>query len=404
MDVANLHDNEKILNKNLSQDNYYYYFIIETSFNDKLFFNIEDRYYLLPLSEINVFDPPEKFMENFFKNLKKLSNTGEPQGTQYYLFIIKTYDLLRPEEAKNLGFEDYVFSLYSDGICEDMLNLLSFMSNSYFNFYATSQSFPDFNITSNVNYLEKFLFGKKRESIFKHDLNLGLENLVQKLSQLRREQFKLLEKSLRHYNKALEYSMKYISLGYSMLVSCIEIPAQKYSNAKENFDDFPTNKKIKKIFKKYIKNLMTEAIIGEFLKEVGKSIIDGAYTGITAKFCDFIINKTDKIDNTPESIQSLRSIYYCRSKFLHGGVRFPNNSINAEGYYNEYNKRGKIKRINGNIVIKEIPSFKWVKSIVVDVMNSFIEELVNNIDSKEDIDRYDESDNVDENKIWATAG
>ena len=130
----------------------------------------------------------------------------------------------------------------------------------------------------------------------------------------------------------------------------------------------------------------------------------GAYTGITAKFCDFIINRTNLINSTSESLQILRSIYYCRSKFLHDGVRFPNNRIDSKGYYNEYNKKGKIQRKDGFIVIKEIPSYKWMKNIVVDVMNSFIEELVNNVDSEEDINRYDESDNVDENKILATIG
>jgi len=117
---------------------------------------------------------------------------------------------------------------------------------------------------------------------------------------------------------------------------------------------------------------------------------------------NFISSRTEKNWDGEDLTQTLRKIYRCRSKFLHGGVRFPNNNENGEGYFNEYTKSGKLKKRNGNIIINMIPSLRWMFEIVEDIYNKFIDELDLSKDSEDDIKKYDEYDNMDENKIWAT--
>ena len=105
MDIANLFDNEKMLN-NDSLSKEYWYFIVESSLDQPILIEIKDSYYLIPIEKANIKLERNELNKGFLDFVNELKNINGFFDKYYYILIIKTCSLTHPEEAKGKDYEN----------------------------------------------------------------------------------------------------------------------------------------------------------------------------------------------------------------------------------------------------------------------------------------------------------
>lgn len=323
----------------------------------------------------------ETTLDQHIKTLKKIESINK----KFYLMLIKVVDLDQRED-KSQPKKDFSFidpdiegTISPFDIAKDILNIISLFFSKYF-FPLANLIIPiDFN-PSDMIPLYKWIEDEKLNQNFKI------------FTQLRQEQFYLVEKSLSQYNLSNKISWDNLDLALSMLVSSIETFSQKYQWAEMKFENLYFGKELVKIFD--TQDSIEKSVKENLIQDIKKLYMKNFYR-VKGNFIAFCINLLIGTPIYNELTDKLfKNIFDYRSKFFHTGMK--RGGTNRKDHWqftllnNSKNDLQKFKHNNGSWYVRviRIPSFNSLKVIFSQMISRFVQYLYSNRENKDDENLY----------------
>lgn len=395
--LENLKTNQELLKKG-KKFNYNYY-LIET--NKKIInnFKVDDFAYFYQIDQVNDENGKNNDIDQAIKDLNKFKKFEN--NTYFYILRTKVVDLAQKEvkhpvtKLSKILDPEIGIGISPSNICKDLINLFSLYFGTWFKivpnflFWEESDSFflikPEFKETIN-----------NKES---SDLTSNYINITE----LRNEQFYLIQKSLSRFNQSLKNADEDLELSLVLLVSTIENISRKYGDIDEKFDEkIEYYHKLKKIFKNLPQNIK-DIIPEDLFEKIGKAYLNLSYMRTKAKYKKFCLKYISAYMQNEKFEEMIGNLYDLRSKILHAGEILGYTSRDKLILYNPRNKSGKIKKYQGekgkHLIILRLPSYNDLLRIFADLLVNFIRYLYSVKDNDLDKSHYRESDNKQRNVI-----
>lgn len=397
--LENLKSNKELLEKGkLFKYNYY---LIESRAKINEDFKINDFSHFYQVEHIN---ESERDFENenikkAISNLKKIKT--QENNTNFYVLRIKIVDLTQKEvkhpvtKLSQIVDPEIGIGISPSNICKDLINLFSLYFKAWF------KIIPNFLFWEEPDFISLIKPEFKEISEFKvgNDLTLNYNNITD----LREDQFYLIQKSLSRFNQSLKSVDDDIELGLVLLVSTIENISRKYGSIEEEFDE--TNEfytKLKKIIDKLPKTIGSP-IRDDLFEKIGNAYLSLSNLRIKAKYKNFCLSSISHFIYNEKFEEMISDLYNLRSKILHAGEILNFRSRNQIIMYNPRNKSGKIKKYKDekgeHSIIIRIPSYSDLLKIFGDIIVNFIRYLYTAKDDEEDKALYKESDTKKRNIV-----
>lgn len=395
--LENLKTNQELLKKG-KKFNYNYY-LIETNKKNINNFKVDNFAYFYQIDQVNDENGKNNDIEQAIKDLNKFKKFEN--NTYFYLLRIKVVDLAQKEvkhpvtKLSQIVDPEIGIGISPSNICKDLINLFSLYFGTWFKivpnflFWEESDSFflikPEF----------KDIIDNKESS----DLTLNYINITE----LRNEQFYLIQKSLSRFNQSLKNADEDLELSLVLLVSTIENISRKYGEIDEKFDEkIEYYHKLKKIFKNLPQNIK-DTIPEDLFEKIGEAYLNLSHMRTKAKYKKFCLKYISAYMQNEKFEEMIENLYDLRSKILHAGEILGYTSRNKLILYNPRNKSGKIKKYqDGELkhsIILRIPSYNDLLRIFADIFVNFIRYLYSVKDDDLDKIHYRESDNKQRNII-----
>ena len=398
--LENLKTNKELLKKG-KKFNFNYY-LIETS--KKIINNIkvDDFAYFYQIVHVSNKNSENKDVEQAIKDLNNFKKMES--NTYFYILRIKVVDLTQKEikhpitKLSQLVDPEIGIGLSPSNICKDLINLFSLYFGTWFKivpnflFWEESDSFllikPEF----------KEIVENKESS----DLTLNYINITE----LRNEQFYLIQKSLSRFNQSLKSADDDLELSLVLLVSTIENISRKYGGIDEKFDEkIEFYHKLKKIFKNFPQNIKI-TIPENLFEKIGKAYLNLSHMRTKAKYKNFCLNFVSIHMKNEKFGEMIGNLYDLRSKILHAGEILGYIYRDQLILYNPRNKSGKIKKYQDekgkHLIILRLPSYNDLLRIFADLLINFIRYLHSVKDKDLDKSHYRESDKKQRNVIMGS--
>lgn len=390
--LENLKTNKEFLEKGKKYS--YNYYLIESPLDINDNFKIEGFARLYKLSDLKYDIEEEGPTKDAVQDLKSYYNKSE--SIKYYLLRLKIVDLVQ-REAENpvtnlsqILDPEIGIGVSPSNICKDILNIFSLYYSKRFKIVPNFlYSEPDENIL--IVKPEKIEVPSNTEGIY---LTLNYNSITD----LRIEQFYLVQKTLSKLHNSLKNVDDDLDMGLVLLVSTIENLSRKYGEVEEKFDEnIEFYQKLKKVFKKQkYSDKIDSHLREELFQEIGNAYLNISFLRTKAKYKDFCIKFFDQRYYNEKTEVMISNLYDLRSKILHAGMSLgfiPRDQIIR---YNPRNRSGKIRNYKDNDgkhpKIIRIPSYNDLLRIITGIITNSIMYLYNIKDDAEDKTRYKESD------------
>jgi len=397
--LENLKSNKDLLDKGKKYN--FYYFLVESSFLSNKEFQIDNFAYFYQLNHINFEANDNKSIKDAIKKLKYYKNVES--GTQFYLLRIKIVDIAQKKFSHPITkLSDVVdpeigIGVSPSNICTDLLNLFSLYFRNWFK------------ITSNFLFWEaedsylliKSEFQKIPQCKESNVLTLNYNNVTQ----LRNEQFYLIQKSLSRFNQSLKSIDTDLDLALILLVSTIENLSRKYGDVEEQFDENNEfYRKLRKTFKKSgLEKTIEASNLEDIFNLIGEAYLKLSYLQNKAKYKDFCLKYVSSQFLNEKFEEMISNLYDLRSKILHAGESLGFWLREKIIMYNPRTKSGKIKQFvdekGKHPIIIRIPSYNDLLKILGDILVNFLRYLFSVRDDENDKILYKASDIKKRNMI-----
>ena len=402
--LENLRQNKLLIEKGKKYS--LYYFLIESHKKINSEIEIGNIAYLYTLDHIDYESVSEDgHMINEIKRIWQLENNFDIQ-TKSYILVIKIVKLTQKEVTHPVTKLSQVIDpeigigISPSNICEDLLNILTLYSESWFKLKKQ--------LTIEDQNEEFSLIKKDYKKIAPSKQGKDLTHNLNTICSLREDQFYLIQKSLARLNQSLKSVDNDMELGLVLLVSTVENLSRKYGEVEEVFnEDLEFYLKLKKIFnnQKYTEVLEGE-IASELFAEIGKSYVNLSYLKSKAKFKNFCLLYTSPYLKNEKFEEMIKNLYDIRSKILHAGKSLVVNSRNDTILYNLQTKGGNVKSFSDkkgkHAELVRIPSYNDLLKILSNILRNFIYYLFSVKDSDDDKKLYKKSDTTKRNMVVAS--
>jgi tetratricopeptide (TPR) repeat protein len=398
--LENLKTNKELLKKG-KKFNFNYY-LIETSKKISNNIKVDDFAYFYQIVHVSNTNSENKDVEQAIKDLNNFKKMES--NTYFYILRIKVVDLSQKEikhpvtKLSQLVDPEIGIGLSPSNICKDLINLFSLYFGTWFKivpnflFWEESDSF----------LLIKPKFKEIVENKESSDLTLNYISITE----LRNEQFYLIQKSLSRFNQSIKSADDDLELSLVLLVSTIENISRKYGGIDEKFDEkIEFYHKLKKIFKNFPQNIKN-TIPENLFEKIGETYLNLSHMRTKAKYKNFSLNFVSTHMKNEKFEEMIGNLYDLRSKILHAGEILGYISRDQMILYNPRNKSGKIKEYQDekgkHLIILRIPSYNDLLKIFTDLLINFIRYLHSVKDNDLDKNHYRESDKKQRNVIMGS--
>ena len=362
----------------------------------------EKKYSLLEEKALTVIDriPIEEIVDK----IKFLQQSEVNQKINYYILFAKIVDLFDEKiKAQTIGIDPF-------RIVTDFLHILSLYFTKYF------LTYPNESISlSEECYHDEFgeVIDKGGISRCSLDIQNEIENNLNVICNLRMDQFLFLFKGLSNFNNSLLISENNVSIAFSLMISVVETFASKYSDAKENWDEYKDNSFYVGLKKILQSASLDENHFNELFDQIGNNYIKHTHQS-SAKFKDFILKFVSPrfllLEDPNNSLfkKDLSEYYNLRSKYLHAGKEFPTMDKKSNMIYNLIKSKGKRERKlkkyseKGYLDLKILFPYNWFSLMTKSCIISFTNYLHHKRDHIKDKERYSEIDTQPRGQVMVT--
>lgn len=398
--LENLKTNQDLLKKG-KKFNFNYY-LIEAPKKIINNFKVDDFAYFYQMVHVSNKSGGNKDVEKAIKDLNKFKELES--NTFFYILRIKVIDLTQKEikhpvtKLSQLVDPEIGIGISPSNICKDLINLFSLYFGTWFKivpnfmFWEKNDSFllikPEF----------KEIVENKESS----DLTLNYISITE----LRNEQFYLIQKSLSRFSQSLKSADDDLELSLVLLVSTIENISRKYGGIDEKFDEkIEFYHKLKKIFKNLPQNVKN-TIPENLFEKIGEAYLNLSHMRTKAKYKNFCFNFVSTHMKNEKFEEMIGNLYDLRSKILHAGEILGYIFRDQMILYNPRNKSGKIKKYQDekgkHLIILRLPSYNDLLRIFADLLINFLRYLHSVKDNDLDKNHYRESDKKQRNVIMGS--
>lgn len=344
-------------------------------------------------------------IKEFINRIKFLQQYESNQNINYYILIAKVIDLFDDKIKKHtIGIDPF-------RIVSDFLHILSLY---FIKFFIT---FPKDHIilseeSCKKNFADIIEYNKSANKKVL-DIQKNITDNLNIMCNLRMEQFLFLFKGLSNFNYSLLISENNISVAFSLLITVIETYASKYSNAKENWDDYKNDSFYVGLKKILQDSTINETLYKDIFDKIGNFYIRNTFQSL-AKFKDFILKFIGKgflsfeDPHNSKFKKDLSEYYNLRSKYLHAGKEFPTGDKKTDMIYNLVKSDGKVKRKlktfsdQHHLDLKKLLPYNWFIDMAKSCIINFINYLKINRDDERDKMLYSEIDKEPRGQIRVT--
>ena len=395
--LENLKTNQELLKK--GKKFHYNYYLIET--NNKIInnFKVDEIANFYQIDQINDENSKNNDVEQAIKDLNKFKKFEN--NTYFNILRIKVVDLTQKEvkhpvtKLSQIVDPEIGIGISPSNICKDLINLFSLYFGTWFKIV------PNFLFREESDSF--FLIKPEFKSIIENKESSDLTLNYISITELRNEQFYLIQKSLSRFNQSLKNVDEDLELSLVLLVSTIENISRKYGDIDEKFDEkIEFYHKLKKIFKELLQNIKYN-IPEDLFDKIGEAYLSLSYMRTKAKYKKFCLKFISSYMQNEKFEEMIGNLYDLRSKILHAGETLGYASRNKIILYNPRNKSGKIKeyqdgKLKHSIIVR-IPSYNDLLKIFANLLVNFIRYLYSVREDDLDKIHYKESDNKQRNII-----
>jgi len=348
---------------------------------------IDEFIMLYPLDYINtqfdVDDEDSKFLTAFIRRIEFYKQIEGKFGHHYYIL---EYKFIKLGQSK---VKQIVSGFSIQDILEDLLNILTLYYNRYFILFP-------FNVFSMFETSEKYKEKIKVNDKNYDDVEVSSSNVTKNfniLCQLRQEQFYLIQKSMKLYSNSLYAYETNPTIALCLLISSIEVLAQKYVEFGENWEDY-SNLSFYNGLKKDLRKISDDDLRNELFAKIGKRYIKEAFL-VKARFKDFILKYCDDnfhlIEDSDDSLfkELINEYYELRSLYMHTGKEILTSNFNRAIIFNKTSS-GKLKTYEegSKLDIRVLPSFQVFIKVIKSSILKFIDFLYSHRKDEEDKQHY----------------
>jgi len=388
--LENLKNNKNLLKKGKKFKNYYY--LIESPVKINIDIKIEDFACFYQIDHSKHQSSENEYNEQAIKALNKFKNREE--NTYSYILRIKIVDLIQKKvehpitKLAQVVDPEIGIGISPSNICKDLTNLFSLYFGSWFKIVPYFLYWEEKESSSLISSEFKEIMNTREGN----DLTLNYNSITE----LRDEQFYLIQKSLSRFNQSLKSVDDDFELGLVLLVSTIENISRKYGDVDEKFDEnIEFYHRLKKIFNNITQHI-ENSTLEDLFEKIGEVYLNLSHLRTKAKYKNFCLNFISPHILNEKFEEMISNLYDLRSKILHAGENLGYHSRDQMILFNPRTKSGKIKKYKDKkgkyLIILRLPSYNDLLKIFADIIINFIRYIYSVKDDEEDKALYNESD------------